>query len=202
MTTRTITAVYDSDAQAQYARDRLVANGLDAGNVQIVSHALSRGEGAGDAGADKSIWESLGDFILANDDRPLYSESLRRGACLLTAHVDESVSDAAISLLEDTDPVDLEERAQQWRDEGWSAEGLGTPASMHGYAPGTGPTTEAIAEELRRGAAAAAAEEDARQDEPLSEVRIYAREVDRGSVRVRSYIIQTRTNPSTPRDRT
>ncbi len=189
MRTRTITAVYDNEVQARQACEQLVVRGLKPDDVRIVGRNLSRSH-ADASSADKSIWESLADFLIVDADRPLYAESLRRGGYLLTARVDDEVSDQAISMLERTRPVDLDERSQQWREEGWSPEGLGAPASMHGYAPGAGPTTESVAEELR--SHAQALDEQARR-EALEEQGVLARESGRGSVRVRCYIYETRT---------
>jgi hypothetical protein len=139
--------------------------------------------------ADKSIWDSLADFFIVDADRPLYDESLRRGGYLVTARVDDAASDQVISILDRTAPIDLDERSRLWRDEGWSPEGLGAPASMHGYAPGAGPTTESVAQELR---AQAPLNEEARNEAP-EERLIYTRESDRGSARVRSYVHDRRS---------
>lgn len=189
MTTRTITAVYDNEVEARQAREQLVDSGLQPDDVRIVSPYLSRSD-ADASTADKSIWESLADFLIVDADRPLYAESLRRGAYVLIARVDDEVSDRAISMLERTTPVDLDERSQRWRDEGWSPEGLGAPASMHGYAAGAGPTTESVAEELR--SHAQALDEQARRD-AQDERGTCIRESWRVSVRVRSYIYEPRT---------
>jgi hypothetical protein len=187
MRTRTITAVYDNESQALRAYEELVGSGLNAGDVRVVSQNLSRADASS---ADKNIWESLADFVTLGADRPLYAESLRRGGYLLSARVNDEVSDQAMSILERTGPVDLDARTQQWRDEGWSPEGLGAPASMHGYAPGAGPTTESVAEELR--SHAPALDEQARE-EPQEETGVWTREPGRGSVRVRSYSYESRT---------
>jgi len=182
MTNRTITAVYDDEAVAHRAREQLIDSGIEPGDVRIVGQnsTSSRAEST-----DKGILESLADLLIVDADRPLYVESLRRGAYLLAAHVDDDASETAISLLERTTPVDLDARARQWRDEGWSPEGLGAPASMYGYAPGAGPTTESVAQDLR--SHAQALDEQARR--PTEDrVRMCIRESDRGSVRVRSYV--------------
>lgn len=183
---RTIAAVYDDAAQARRARELLIENGLGA-DTHIVSHAFAPSASRSVA-ADKSIWESLADFLIVDADRPLYVESLRRGGHLLVAVVDEKESERAAAILELTSPVDLDERSQRWRDEGWSPEGLGAPASMRGYAPGAGPSTENVAEELR--AQRQALDEQAQREAREGLVR---RALVGGSVRVRCYTLEVRT---------
>jgi uncharacterized protein (TIGR02271 family) len=174
MTTRTITAIYDTEADARLAREQLVSSGLEDDDVRIVSQNLSSSAASSDAGAqDKGVWESIKDFFVGDDDRPTYSEGLRRGGYLLTARVDDERSDEAISLLEQTNAIDLDERAQQWRTEGWSE-------SESAYISGESERIDT---------------RDDTSDEqaiPVAEerLRVGKREVDRGGVRVRSYVIE------------
>jgi uncharacterized protein (TIGR02271 family) len=180
MTTRTITAVYDSEADARQARDQLVSKGLDDDDVRIVSHSLSSSAvSTDDADGDKGVWESIKDFFVGDDDRPTYSEGLRRGGYLLTARVEDEQSEQAISLLEQTNAIDLDQRAEQWRSEGWSGEEDSTSiginqTSYEGRA--RGETTNPQGE----------------QAIPVVEerLRVGKREVDRGGVRVRSYVVE------------
>ena len=185
MTTRTITAIYDSEADARLAREHLVSSGLDDDDVRIVSQNLSASAASSDAGAeDKGVWESIKDFFVGDDDRPTYSEGLRRGGYLLTARVDDERSDQAISLLEQTNAVDLDERAQQWRAEGWSE-------SESAYISGatTSVSDERVGQDERIDTRTDTSDEQAI---PIAEerLRVGKREVDRGGVRVRSYVIE------------
>jgi hypothetical protein len=182
--TRTITAVYDKEAEALRACEQLVGSGVSTNDVRIVSQTLSRSDV--DA-AEKSIWESLADFLIVDADRALYDESLRRGGYLVTARVEDEVSDQVISILDRTNPIDLEERSRQWQDEGWAPEGLGAPASMHGYAPGAGPTTESVSQELR--AQVQQLDADARKEAMEQNL---TPEAASSSRRVRSYLHDSR----------
>jgi uncharacterized protein (TIGR02271 family) len=182
MTTRTITAIYDSEADARMAREQLMSNGLDDDDVRIVSQNLSSNPVGTDEGTeDKGIWESIKDFFVGDDDRPVYSEGLRRGGYLLTARVEDDLSDQAISVLERTNAVDLDQRTEQWRTEGWSADtyatGATTSFSDADLARTDSPTRERMNDE---------------QSIPVVEerLRVGKREVDRGGVRVRSYVVE------------
>lgn len=165
MTTRTITAIYDSEPEAQQARQQLLSHGLDDDDVRIVSHQLSSTRVGDDTAADKGLWESIKDFFVGDDDRPTYSEGLRRGGCLLTARVTDEKTDEAIGVLEATNAVDLEQRTEEWRAEGWS---------------------DAISDDS--GAYQAGDERSI----PVAEehLRVGKREVERGGVRVRSYVVE------------
>lgn len=189
MTTRTITAIYDSESEARQARERLVDTGLADDDVRIVSHNLSSTPVSGDS--DKGVWESIKDFFVGDDDRPTYSEGLRRGGYLLTARVDDDHSAEAISLLEQTNAVDLDQRAEQWRAEGWTGED-------DAYISGQQTSRMDSAEMSRSDTAAANTlrndDMTARDEQAIPVVeerlRVGKREVDRGGVRVRSYIVE------------
>jgi uncharacterized protein (TIGR02271 family) len=183
MTTRTITAIYDSETDANQARQRLVQTGLAEDDVRIVSQNLTRSDVSSDTGNDdKSVWESIKDFFVGDDDdRSIYSESVRRGGYLLTARVDDRYGDEAITQLEQTNAIDLDARAEQWRTEGWTgSSALTDSASVDATTMSSGS---------RSGSTTRADEEQAI---PIvqEKLRVGKREVDRGSVRVRSYIVE------------
>lgn len=180
MTTRTITAIYDSESDAREAREQLLSRGLDDDDVRIVSQQLTSTAVGSDTEGREGIWESIKEFFVGDADRPVYSEGLRRGGCLLTARVAEERSDEAISLLEATNAVDLEQRADQWRNEGWSetdAGYIGDEQMSYGEAARSTVTANA-----NRGEQAIPVVEE--------RLRVGKREVDRGGVRVRSYIVE------------
>ncbi len=206
MTTRTITAIYDSEVDARHAREQLLDAGLDDDEVRVVSHNLTSTP-VGSVDHDKGVWESIKEFFVGDDDRSKYSEGMRRGGYLLTALVDEEHSAEAISTLEKTNAIDLDERAEQWRSEGWtdsdtfisgerttttvtqasagsnSQAGSGAQAGSASQAGSTFQASQAGARESDAG--------DERRIPVVEErLRVGKREVDRGGVRVRSYVIE------------
>lgn len=188
MNPRTITAIFDSPSDAQEAQARLLSLGLPEDDVRLVSN------GATDARADqhKGFWESIKDFFVADADRATYSEGLRRGGCLLTARVDEAHADEAIAILESTKAVDLEEREQQWRSEGWTGAEYETGGAQYSQAPELNEGAErsrASRSSDAQYSQGADAEEEAI---PIvrERLRVGKRDVNRGGVRVRSYIVE------------
>jgi uncharacterized protein (TIGR02271 family) len=188
MTTRTSTAIYDSESEAREARAQLVNNGLDDDDVRIVSQNLTSSTVSGDhVDEDKGVWESIKDFFVGDDDRPTYSEGLRRGGYLLTARVEDEQGELAIALLEQTNAVDLDERAEQWRAEGWSGEDSAYIGSERTSYRGAAATDELDDIDIR--------DDSSTRDEqaiPVVEerLRVGKREIDRGGVRVRSYVVE------------
>jgi stress response protein YsnF len=222
MTERTVTALYDTKSAAESARDDLVALGVPSADVAI------RGtEGGGDyssatstsaATEDKGFWGGLADLFAPDEDRHAYAEGVRRGGHLLTARVPDGLEDEAIDALERHDPVDLDQRAESWRQEGWTGHqaeaapaGAGTGATAGAVPSGTAYLAEPGAAEAgaghagreeRRsdlgaeglGTATATAATNAAGEEVLQvaeeRVRVGKREVGRGGVRVRSYVTE------------
>ena len=173
MDIRTMTAIYDSEDDASAARDRLLSAGLAEDDVQIVSPRTSMADDGTER--DDGLWESIKSCFVTEDDRHTYSEGMRRGGFLLTARVEEARVDDALAVLEETSPVDLAERAQQWRAEGWTDY---APSSHEGL-------TDAQDGESTPG-------EPEEQTVPVVEERLLVgkREVNRGGVRVRSYVVE------------
>jgi uncharacterized protein (TIGR02271 family) len=179
---RTVTALYDTRAEAEAARQRL-SSAVDVERVKIIDKG---GEGSGGSSG------SLGNVYMSHEDRHAYSEGIRRGGFLLCAEVDGG-EDAGeiIRILEESSSVDLEQRQESWRNEGWkpyAATGAGTAtgASSGMQASGnlgSGSTT---------GQASIATGGSTVQEEHIpiveEELRIGKREVERGGARVRSYV--------------
>jgi len=238
--TRTITALFDSRADAEQAQSRLVAAGIPQNRVTIVaqdsasatgsigsgssgsgasgltgSGAAGTGYGtsgtAGSGAEDGGFLAALRDLFLPDEDRSTYEEGLRRGAYLLTANVEDAQFDQALDIIEQAGPIDIDEREQQWRQSGWSGAQASTgsyggqagtfgstagSAATGGTGFGYGSTASGSGLEARADfAGAQGTSRAAGQEEviPVAEerLRVGKREVNRGNVRVRSYVIET-----------
>ena len=140
MADRTLTAMYDTRGAAESARDDLVALGISAGNVAIRGTESGSSTGSTSSTAeDKGFLDNLADFFFPEEDQHTYAEGIRRGGYLLSARVPDALEDQAADVLERYDPVDVDERAESWRQSGWA----GYPASGAGAA---GATTAAYGE--------------------------------------------------------
>jgi hypothetical protein len=117
MNTRTITAMFDSADAANLARQRLLELGLPSDDVQVIRRDASDEHAADD---HKGLWESIKDFFKDGDDRATYEEGVRRGGQLLTARIQDEDAEDVRAVLESSDAVDLDQRAQEWRSAGWT----------------------------------------------------------------------------------
>ena len=154
MNIRTITAMFDSADAANRARQRLLDLGLPSGDIQMIRQDASDERAAAD---HKGMWESIKDFFTGDgDDRATYEEGMRRGGQVLTARVQDDDADDVLAVLNDSDAVDLDQRAQEWRAAGWS----GTAATgTAAFEPMTdevvvgkfeGERTEGVSDTVRR----------------------------------------------------
>ena len=76
--------------------------------------------GAGIGAAAGGLTGSLAGAGVSEHDAHAYSEGVRRGGSLLTVRTDEARSGAVERILEEHGAVDMDERAEGWRHEGWT----------------------------------------------------------------------------------
>jgi uncharacterized protein (TIGR02271 family) len=180
----TITAMFDSRADAEAAKARLLSANVDAEHVHVhdKSSAGYRDEGYS-THQDRGVWDSIKNAFLPDEDRHTYEEGLRRGGVLLTADVDDDRVDEAVRVLDEAGSIDVDERAGQWRSSGWDYAGTSGNASALGAIGSAG--TAAGSNERAIGS---------EQEEviPVVEEQLVVgkRDVNRGGVRVRSYVTE------------
>lgn len=181
---RTVTALYDTRAEAEAARERLSSQVDVEGRARIVDKS-SMGS-SGDRGS--SEFHSI---PLSHEDRHAYGEGLNRGGYMLCAEVDDDEdADRIVSLLEQTSSVDLDDRQESWRNEGWQPYGSQTSGAATGQSfAGSSGAMGASGTANAQGEGRAIEEEHI----PIVEEQLLVgkREVNRGGARVRSYIKET-----------
>ena len=195
---RTITALFDSRSDAEAAKNRLHMANIDASHVHVHDQSSQgfRSEGAYSDHQDRGVWDSIKNAFLPDEDRHTYEEGVRRGGALLTADVEEHQVDDAVRVLEDSNSIDIDDRSQQWRSQGWNygegagaATGLGAAAGA--FATSTDRDTSDRDSLIGRGTGTGNTVEE--ESIPVVEERLQVgkREVERGGVRVRSYVTET-----------
>jgi len=125
------------------------------------------------------IAASLIDLGLSEDDAHLYAEGIRRGGTMVTVHTDEASIEDARSILNDHNPVDLEERGSMYRSEGWT----GHDINAQPYTP------DQITSQ--RSSTITPTGDQMKFDVVEEELAVGKREVEKGGVRVRTYIHET-----------
>ena len=205
-TRRTITAFFDRRSDAEEAIRRLDAAGISRADIRLVP-GYERDTDIADSPDTRSLgdpgtgfWDSLPDFFLPAEDRAAYAEGLRRGGFLVSVNASDAEYERVMDILDDEGTIDIDERADSWRSEGWSR-----PTSMAALSGGTTDrTTEMTASspvtatpESGPGAGPVSPSRSRmdRDEEviPIAEERLNVgkREVGHGHVRVRSYVIET-----------
>jgi uncharacterized protein (TIGR02271 family) len=119
-------------------------------------------------------------IAVSGEDRATLQEHIRRGGAVLHAQIPDEKFEAVYRVVEANGAVDFDEREATWRREGWTG-WSGTAA--------TGAAGTTATETARQEIGMSGAEERI----PLAEEQIVVgkREVGRGYVRVRSYVVET-----------
>lgn len=186
-----IVALYDNLAEAQSAAADLRSAGFSQSQVKLIgsddvgeysNYVDSKGERLGGRekeGFFSNLWNSLFGSGVSEEYAYHYGEGARRGGTIVTVDTSEDLVDEATRIMNRHNPVDMEERASQWREEGWT-----------GYSQTRG-TRDIASESTRR-------HEDFRSSRleghetriPVAEeeINIGKRQVDTGGVRVHTYV--------------
>ena len=180
MATRSITALFDSAADAQRAETRLRELGIAQSDIRTVNQSA----GTAYKPEHKGLWESIKELFVSDEDQHTYAEGVRRGGYLLTVQAEDRYADDAVNILENSGAVDLDRREQEWRSEGWSG-------YQEGAAQSAGASTNATAaSELSTAAPDASRTSEEAIPIVKEQLRVGKREVNKGGVRVRSYIVE------------
>ncbi len=192
-----------------------MGTGLGTGTGMGAGMGSTAGSTTGTTGG--GILTRLSGWGIPNQDAQVYAEGVRRGGSLLKLRLDEEDVDRAMEVLERGNVVDVEERSTAYRNSGWT--GFDESADYYDessaeeerlrYSPGrTAIDTTGTSASTAGLTGAAAAMRDVNTDStrttrtgtsereeqiPIVEeqVNIGKRTVERGGVRVRSYVVET-----------
>jgi len=76
--------------------------------------------GAGVGAAAGGLLGALVDLGVPEEEAGYYAEGVRRGGALVTAHVDDNRLDKARNILQQYNPVNINNRAAEWKKAGWT----------------------------------------------------------------------------------
>lgn len=119
--TRTLSAMFDSQSDAQHAIDRLLEAGVPAGNVRLVPGHEGDEPVTERKEQHRGFFGALTDLFMPDEDRYSYAEGLSRGGVLVVVdNLSDVYYDDAVDILDDEGSIDLDEREESWRSEGWT----------------------------------------------------------------------------------
>ncbi len=234
----TITAFYVNRAYADSAANKLRASGVSVSDITVSPEnardelGVRAGDMTSTAPKKTGFWASLEEMFGGTDDHDTYTEGVRRGHVLLTAHVTDAQLDKCIAIVEEHGSIDLDEHEETWRSEGWTSGSTGSGMAATGVAgvgaaglamTGSAPITKVVTTEtavakspvltpapippapkpvLPTGTAAVSGKDDVVQ---VVEERLSVgkRAVSRGKVRLHSYVVENQVSENvTLRDET
>ena len=169
----TYTALYDNRHDAEAAQEQLKQLGVIEADGMNLADSNTQGLAADRTGDSTGFWGSLKNAFMP-EDRHVYEEGVRQGCFLLTVNVDDQNADRVEQLLERTNAVDIDEREQQYRQTG-----VLPPANL-----ATDQTTSARTANL-------GGREETTIPIVEEQIRVGKRQVERGGVRARSYVVET-----------
>lgn len=127
----TIVGVYDNYHDAQDALSELLKGGFEIEHVRLSpdEESTSARQTALRAAQTESGSHGISGFfrnLFGSHEKErypdLYSEAVRRGSYLLTVHANNDEQESrASAIMNQHDPIDIEERASAWKSMGWSA---------------------------------------------------------------------------------
>lgn len=183
----TITAMFDTRAEAEAAKQRLTSADIDADHVHVHDKSSAGYKENGySTHEDQGFWSSIKNAFLPDEDRHTYEEGVRRGGAVLTADVDDDNVDRAVKVLEEAGSIDIDDRAGQWRQSGWDYAAAPAVGATSAFGFGDRDTTD-------RGLTGTTGTSGTEEVIPVIEEKLVVgkRDVDRGGVRVRSYVTET-----------
>jgi uncharacterized protein (TIGR02271 family) len=199
---RLVTAFFDSRTDAEEAISRLHAAGIARDGIRLTPSEQDTGTSGGTntqsfPEASNSLWESLRDLFLPDEDRHTYAEGLRRGGYLVSVQASDADYERVIDILDDEGTIDIDERSSSWRSEGWTGTSdvlSGSTANLTTGASGSSSTATSTGSALGAASVNTSSERVSGRDEviPVAEEELHVgkRDVSHGRVRVRSYVVE------------
>lgn len=193
--------VVDSSA---ISSDRSVSGGADVSDSSlaartpgVVGTPLGAAPETGTTSTTTSSWGSGGILSrlrsagVPEDDSHMYAEGVRRGGSLVIARLADDNVDRGLEIMSNYRPVDIDERGSQWRTEGWTRYD-----ESAGPYTGSGLTDAAAAMRTTNETTTARTGGTRTGDETVipiveEQLSVGKREVERGGVRIRSYVVET-----------
>jgi len=206
---KTVTCLFGSDSQASSIVRELEQSGISQGKICLFTASGDNRTWDGTSSFGESSTGSHHDRVenylttngVPQDDARAYAEGVRRGHALIAVRCDDDEVDRVVDILDDDNVLDLDERQDAWRSEGWSHQGSGT-ADLGGTATtsagmmGTGMTDGGAMrdpESLQDDSLYAQGRSSDRDEViPVAEEELHVgkREVSNGRVRIRSHVTE------------
>ncbi len=105
-----VTALFDSQTDANKAVERIVAEGIPREDVQMMAGQERTGDASTEPAHETGFLDKLKGFFMPDEDRQTYAEGLSRGGYLVALHTKPANHDRVVDILNDDGSVDTEAR--------------------------------------------------------------------------------------------
>jgi len=177
-----LVAFYATRQQADQVKAELLEHDYDHDDISIYDRT----------GKDESsIWTEIKSMFgfSDEDDQRLYAEAARRGAVAVALSFDHDDDEArareAVDIMLRHQPLDLNQQAQQWRQQGWKDQGAAVAPSTTRAAS---TTTQATSANAPRPGARTNAQGEQVLPVVQEELKVGTRTIERGAVRIYSRV--------------
>lgn len=140
----TLVAVFETNTDADRAKEELIKAGYDRGSVQLHDAASSSVQSSGaPTDGDDSIFSGIKHMFnnllgRENGDHHAYAEAVKRGHAVLTILTPtREEADRAADIIEAYGPLDLDDQQSHWRAGGWTGGADYAGASLYQGQGGT-----------------------------------------------------------------
>jgi uncharacterized protein (TIGR02271 family) len=185
---KTLVGLYDTFTESKQVVQELVENGFSRSDIKLATHSAedvqdydadyTYTETGSSTGRGRELISLLTRSGVPQSEADSYAEGVRRGGTLILVKARDEQSDRGMEIMNRVHPVDLDARMSQWRQEGWSR-----------FDPEAEPyaATDMSRERERYGRRMA---DEGETTIPVveEELTVGKREVERGHVRVHTYI--------------
>jgi uncharacterized protein (TIGR02271 family) len=183
---KTLVGLYDTFDTAKKVVDTLVKNDFRRHDINLATHDgdgyqadFTYAEKGAATGVRHGLITQLTDQGVPEDEASLYAEGVRRGGSLVVVKSSDAQADRGLEIMDRYHPLDINERVEQWRREGWNR-----------FDATAAPYTDAEVKRERQyydKGVTAAKEDETTIPVVEEEVTIGKRQVERGRVRIRTY---------------
>lgn len=173
-------ALFDQLENARGACNLLQSKGFERSSIHLISNAQDRGMSA------REIYDTLIGHGVPATDAGIYAEGVQRGGSLVYLRTDDRRAEEAADVMARFSFVDIDERSEMWKREGWGGFDLESKAFEEDEVSEEFIETRTVESRVREEPLDAAVFEEAEE-----ELLVGKREVDVGGVRVKSYVTET-----------
>src|SRR5215217_7922480 len=133
---KTITSMIQSETHASSVVRRLEEAGISSGEICVFTERGTDRTWDSGTGYDQGLSgpDRVAGFLERNgvpsSDARAYAEGVRRGHALVAVRCDDDEVEDVVRILEGDETLDLDERRNSWRSEGWTGQDAGPTGAL------------------------------------------------------------------------